>query len=281
MGDPKFPRRKYDAPSHPWQGERIKFERELVKKYGLKNKKELWRAQTLLRRFRHRSRVLQAQSRYGDEHAEKETEELLAKLGRQGMLPQEGATLDDVLSLDLEAILSRRLQTMAYVKGLGYSTNHARQLIVHGHIAIDGRKVTIPGYAVKRIEEGKIGYHEFSPLAHDMHPARPDVDAEVPAKPEDKPEEKTERAPIAAEKPKKEPEQAKGPEKKEPEKEVAKEEPKKAEGSTKEKKEPEKAKGPEKKEPEKAKDPEKKEPEKEVAKEEPKKAEGSTKEKEE
>ena len=270
MGDPKFPRRKYDAPSHPWQGERIKFERELVKKYGLKNKKELWRAQSLLRRFRHRSRVLQAQSRYGDEHAEKETEELLAKLGRQGMLPQEGATLDDVLSLDLEAILSRRLQTMAYVKGLGYSTNHARQLIVHGHIAIDGRKVTIPGYAVKRIEEGKIGYHEFSPLAHDMHPARPDVDAEVPAEPEDKPEEKTERAPIAAEKPKKEPEQAKGPEKKEPEQEVAKEEPKKAEESTKEKKEPEQAKGPEKKE-----------PEKEVAKEEPKKAEESTKEKEE
>ena len=248
MGDPKFPRRKYDAPSHPWQGERIKFERELVKKYGLKNKQELWRAQSLLRRFRHRSRVLQAQSRYGDEHAEKETEELLAKLGRQGMLPQEGATLDDVLSLDLEAILSRRLQTMAYVKGLGYSTNHARQLIVHGHIAIDGRKVTIPGYAVKRIEEGKIGYHEFSPLAHDMHPARPDVNAEVPAKPEDKPEEKTERAPIAAEKPKKE---------------------------------PEKAKGPEKKEPEQAKGPEKKEPEKEVSKEEPKKAEGSTKEKEE
>ncbi|MEE9489350.1 MAG: 30S ribosomal protein S4, partial [Thermoplasmata archaeon] len=136
MGDPKFPRRKYDSPSHPWQGERMKFERELVKKYGLKNKKELWRAQTLLRRFRQRSRVLQAQSRYGDEQAEKETEELLAKLGRQGMLPQEGATLDDVLALDLEAILSRRLQTMAYVKGLGHTPNHARQLIVHGHIAV-------------------------------------------------------------------------------------------------------------------------------------------------
>ncbi|MCK4366760.1 MAG: 30S ribosomal protein S4 [Thermoplasmata archaeon] len=247
MGDPKFPRRKYDSPSHPWQGERIKFERELVKKYGLKNKKELWRAQTLIRRFRQRSRVLQAQSRYGDEQAEKETEELLAKLGRQGLLPQEGATLDDVLALDLEAILSRRLQTMAYVKGLGYSPHHARQLIVHGHIAVDGRKVTIPGYTVKRIEEGKISYHEFSPLAHDMHPARPDVDMEVPAEPEDKPGEKAEKAPAAVkepakekaakEEPKEEPKEAKGPKKEEPEKQEAKEGPKEAEGATKEKEE--------------------------------------------
>ncbi|MFQ6106993.1 MAG: 30S ribosomal protein S4 [Thermoplasmata archaeon] len=176
MGDPKFPRRKYEAPSHPWQGERIKIEDEIVKKYGLKNKRELWRAQSLLRRLRQRSRILQAQRRYGDVQAEKETEEVLGKLGRLGVLPVEGATLDDVLALDVEAILSRRLQTMAYVKGLGYTPKHARQLIVHGHIAIGDRKVTVPGYLVKRIEEGKIGYHNFSPLSHDMHPARPDVE---------------------------------------------------------------------------------------------------------
>ncbi len=258
MGDPKFPRRKYDSPSHPWQGERIKSERELVKKYGLKNKRELWRAQSLIRRFRQRSRVLQAQSRYGDEQAEKETEELLAKLGRQGLLPQEGATLDDVLALDLEAILSRRLQTMAYVKGLGHTPNHARQLIVHGHIAIGGRKVTIPGYTVKRIEEGKIRYHEFSPLVHDMHPARPDVDMEAPAEPEDKPKEATKEAPAVAKEPKKEPEQAEKPEKKEAAK---KEEPKKERA--------------------KVKGPEKEEPEKQEAKEEPEKGKGATKEKEE
>ncbi|MFQ5909960.1 MAG: 30S ribosomal protein S4 [Thermoplasmata archaeon] len=201
MGDPKFPRRKYEAPSHPWQGERIKLENELLKKYGLKNKRELWRAQSLLRRFRQRSRILQAQSRYEDQQAEKETEELLTKLGRLGILPQEGATLDDVLALDIEAILSRRLQTMAYVKGLGYTPHHARQLIVHGHIAIGGRKVTIPGYTVKRIEEGKIGYHESSPLTHDMHPARPDVEAEASAEPKEEgpPAEKTREKPPAGE----------------------------------------------------------------------------------
>ncbi|MCK4455823.1 MAG: 30S ribosomal protein S4 [Thermoplasmata archaeon] len=277
MGDPKFPRRKYDSPSHPWQGERIKFERELVKKYGLKNKKELWRAQSLLRRFRQRSRILQAQSRYGDEQAEKETEQLLTKLGRQGMLPQEGATLDDVLALDLEAILSRRLQTMAYVKGLGYSPNHARQLIVHGHIAVDGRKVTIPGYTVKRIEEGKISYHEFSPLAHDMHPARPDVDMEVPAEPEDKPGEKTEKAPAAAKEPEKEKTEKAPAAAKEPEKEKTEKAPAASKEPEKEKTEKEEPK----EEPKEAKGPKKEEPEKQEAKEGPKEAEGATKEKEE
>ena len=52
MGDPKFPRRSFDTPSHPWQGERIKEEAILVKQYGLKSKKELWKAKTILRNLR-------------------------------------------------------------------------------------------------------------------------------------------------------------------------------------------------------------------------------------
>jgi len=46
MGKPKFSRKKYETPSHPWQEDRIKAENELVKKYGLKNKKEVWKART-------------------------------------------------------------------------------------------------------------------------------------------------------------------------------------------------------------------------------------------
>jgi len=176
LGDPKFSRRKYDKPTFPWEGDRIKAENELIKKYGLKNKKELWKAQTLLRNFRHRSRTLQAKVRYEDKQAEKEKEEMLKKLGYLGLLPLEGATLNDVLSLDVEAILSRRLQTLAYVKGLAYTTKQARQLIVHGHTAIGDRKMTVPGYLVKRDEENMIKYSPTSPLAHDMHPARPDME---------------------------------------------------------------------------------------------------------
>jgi small subunit ribosomal protein S4 len=185
MGDPKFSRRKYDKPTHPWQGDRIKMENELIKKYGLRNKKELWKAQSLLRRFRQRSRELQAKVRYEDKQAEKEREELLKKLGNLGLLPLEGATLNDVLSLDIEAILSRRFQTLAYVKGLAYSPKQSRQLIVHGHAAIGDRKVTIPGYYVKREEENLIRYSPESPLANDLHPARPDMEGPAARPPEE------------------------------------------------------------------------------------------------
>ncbi len=71
MGDPKFSRAHFERPSHPWEAERIKTENELLKKYGLKNKKELWRSQYALRRFRQRARELQALVRTGNKQAEK------------------------------------------------------------------------------------------------------------------------------------------------------------------------------------------------------------------
>jgi small subunit ribosomal protein S4 len=195
LGDPKFSRRKYEKPKHPWEGARIKAENELIKKYGLKNKKELWRAQSLLRNFRQRSRTLQAKVRYKDLQAEKEKDELLRKLGTMGLLPLEGATLNDVLSLDVEAILSRRLQTVTYIKGLAHTTKQARQLIVHGHTAVGDRKVTIPGYLVKRDEENMIRYSSDSPLAHDLHPARPDMEKIAPPPKEKEEEAKVEKEP--------------------------------------------------------------------------------------
>ena len=172
MGDPKFSRAKFERPSHPWEAERIKTENELLKKYGLKNKKELWRSQFTLRRFRQRARELQARVRTGDQQAEKEREQLLRRLGRLGLLPLEGTTLDDVLALDVEALLSRRLQTLAFLKGLAFTPRQARQFIVHGHVSVSGRRVTIPGYLVSRQDENVIVYDERSPIANDLHPVR-------------------------------------------------------------------------------------------------------------
>ena len=187
MGDPKFPRKKYDRPSHPWEAERIKAENELLKKYGLKNKKELWRAQSFLSSIRGRARELQALVRYGNKQAVKERDELMARLARLGLLPLEGATLDDVLALDTEAVLSRRLQTMAYVKGLAFNPRQARQFIVHGHMAVGGRTMRVPGYLVTRTEEDGIAYDGRSPLANDLHPARPGVQPVTVPGPEDEP----------------------------------------------------------------------------------------------
>ncbi|MDH4122782.1 MAG: 30S ribosomal protein S4 [Thermoplasmata archaeon] len=173
MGDPKFSRRKYDTPSHPWRAERIKTETELQKRYGLKNKRELWKAQSMVRTFRSRSRDLQARLRTGEKQAEIETKQLLEKCGRLGLLPAEGTTLNDVLSITLENILSRRFQTMVYQMGLAYTQEQARQFITHGHIAIKGRIVTIPGYIVRRVEENVISYAPTSPISNELHPIRP------------------------------------------------------------------------------------------------------------
>jgi len=200
MGDPKFSRRKYDTPAHPWEGDRIKEENELLMKYGLKNKRELWRAKSYVRTLRAQSRELQARLRSGDPQAKKETDQLLTRCARLNLLTQEGATLNDVLILNVEAVLSRRLQTVLYRKGLAYTPKQARQLIVHGHAAIGPRRVTIPGYIVRRGEEELVQYHETSPIANDLHPMRPkpeDVKAKLEAEDAKKEEAKPEDIKVA------------------------------------------------------------------------------------
>ena len=206
MGDPKFSRAKYERPSHPWEAERIKAENELLKKYGLKNKKELWRSQYALRRFRQRARELQARVRTRDTQAEKEREQLLRRLGRLGLLPLEGTTLDDVLTLDVESVLSRRLQTLTFLKGLAFTPRQARQFVVHGHVSVSGRRVTIPGYLVSRTEENTILYDERSPISSDLHPVRQSGQVPVPPAPEgmdeaEEPEESEGPAPAEPGKP--------------------------------------------------------------------------------
>lgn len=175
MGKPKFSRKKYETPSHPWQEDRIKAENELVKKYGLKNKREVWKARTKLSRYREQARDLLAKVKGEDIQGKKETEQLLVHLNRLNILPP-NSSLDDVLALDIESILSRRLQTLSYLKGLANTPDQARQLITHGHIALGDRRVTIPGYMVTKDEEEQIGYTKDSPLNDAMHPARPRTD---------------------------------------------------------------------------------------------------------
>jgi len=172
MGDPKFSRKSYDTPSHPWQGERIKAENEVVRQFGLKNKTEVWKADTLLRNFRKQSRELQSRLRTGDAQAKIEADALIAKCARMGVLPVTGGDLNAILVLQNSDILSRRLQTIVFQKGLATTIKQARQLINHGHIFVDGHKVTVPGYIVLREEEGSVEYNPASPFTDEMHPMR-------------------------------------------------------------------------------------------------------------
>ncbi|MFH8080334.1 MAG: 30S ribosomal protein S4 [Candidatus Aenigmatarchaeota archaeon] len=149
-------RNTYRKPRKPWDKARIEEEKKLMKKYGLRRKKEIWRAEALLRSFRQRARNLSAKRN------EEEEKKLLDKLYRLGLL-EKGAKLNDVLSLTVEDILERRLQTIVAKKGLANTPKQARQYIVHGHIGINGRRIKFPGMLVTRDVEDKISYYNFEP----------------------------------------------------------------------------------------------------------------------
>lgn len=173
MGQPKFPRKKYDTPNHPWQGDRIKEEHEIVRKFGLANKREIWKAQTRLREIRGQARGLVSRTRVADDtQASKEAGALLTKLYRQGYTG-EGTTLNEVLGMDLERILNRRLQSQVYLKGMARTMKQARQFVNHGCILIGDRRVTVPSYVVRREEEDLITFDATKSVANDDHPVRP------------------------------------------------------------------------------------------------------------
>jgi small subunit ribosomal protein S4 len=158
MGDPKKPRKKYSAPKHPWRSEQLSQELYILGTYGLRNKRELWKAHTELSRIRKQARMLLAAPQ---EIRVKKEKELLSSLNNMGIVDLKSG-LDDVLSLTVENLLERRLQTVVWRKGIALSPYQARQLITHGHIMIGDKTVTRPGYIVKRDEYDKVRLSESS-----------------------------------------------------------------------------------------------------------------------
>lgn len=57
---------------------------------------------------------------------------------------------------NLLILLERRLDNVVYQLGIASSRTQARQLVRHGHILIDGKKVDIPSYLVKIDQEVKL-----------------------------------------------------------------------------------------------------------------------------
>ena len=53
---------------------------------------------------------------------------------------------------NLLTLLERRLDNVVYRLGFARSRREARQLVAHGHIRVNGRKVDIPSYTVKEGE---------------------------------------------------------------------------------------------------------------------------------
>ncbi|MEO6867167.1 MAG: 30S ribosomal protein S4 [Gaiellales bacterium] len=85
---------------------------------------------------------------------------------------REGITGENLLRL-----LEQRLDNVVYRLGFGASRAQARQLIRHGHFAVNGRRVTIPSFQVKQGDELKLKHER----AKDVILSATDLVASVPA----------------------------------------------------------------------------------------------------
>ena len=66
---------------------------------------------------------------------------------------QRAALRKGVTGQMLLQMLERRLDSVVYRLGFGASRNQARQFVRHGHIRVNGQKVTIPSYLLKPGDE--------------------------------------------------------------------------------------------------------------------------------
>ena len=143
---PKRKRKKYSRPRKPFDKFRILEENELVKKYGLKNKREIWKADAAIGRIRNLAKQLITKS-------DEEKNAFVERLQKKGFQVEK---LADALALNKEDWFKRRLQTMIFVKKLANTPKQARQLVVHKHIKVENKVVNIPSYQVNLEKEHEI-----------------------------------------------------------------------------------------------------------------------------
>ena len=152
MGDTKNFRRVWKKPKRPLNFDLKMDELKILGTFGLKTKRELWKARTELSRVRNQARSLLALRQDVREQKEPILMNSLSKVG----YVQSDATLDDVLNLEINDFLGRRLQTIVQKKFYFKTPYQARQAVSHGHVLIGDQIVNIPSYLVKVDEEDKV-----------------------------------------------------------------------------------------------------------------------------
>ncbi|MBT4387922.1 30S ribosomal protein S4 [Candidatus Woesearchaeota archaeon] len=168
MGDPKKRKKTYQKPKHPWNKDRISSEHDLVKEFGLKNKKELWKMQAKLSSFKRQAKQLVIDN---SNQGELEKNNLMGKVKRLGLL-SETQNLVDILALTVRDILQRRLQSIIVKSGLSRTMKQSRQFIVHRHVSVNEIKVDVPSFLVSVTDEEKISFSPRSNLSDENHPER-------------------------------------------------------------------------------------------------------------
>jgi small subunit ribosomal protein S4 len=138
--------KKYSKPRRAYDKQRIEQEDGLVKQYGLKSKREIWKSEAAIKDIRERAKSLLTKS-------DEEQKKFIDKLNIMGFRVE---NIADILALNKEDYLKRRLQSIIVKQKIANTPKHARQLIAHKHIAINGKKINSPSYVVRTDEEDKI-----------------------------------------------------------------------------------------------------------------------------
>ena len=139
--------KKYSRPKRPFDKARIEEEVKIKKKYGLKNKREIWKAEAKVSIIRQKAKRLIKSN-------PKEKNVLFSRLQKIGL---KISSIADVLGLDKTDYLERRLQTVISKKGLASTAKAARQMITHKKILVNNSVVDSPSYIVPVEYEDKIG----------------------------------------------------------------------------------------------------------------------------
>ncbi|MEK6840346.1 MAG: 30S ribosomal protein S4 [Nanoarchaeota archaeon] len=138
--------KSYSRPKRPFDKSRIEEEAKIKEEYGLKNKKEIWKADSQIKSVREKAKKLIS----AGHEKQKALLERLKKIGFKA------GSISDILSLEKKDYLNRRLQTIVFKKRLARSPKHARQMIVHKKILVNGRIIDSPSYLVPVGFEEKI-----------------------------------------------------------------------------------------------------------------------------
>lgn len=124
----------------------IKSENDLIKKYGLKSRREVWRADYTIGKIRNLAKKLITAS-------EEKQKQFVEKLTNKGF---NVGSIADVLSLNKEDRLKRRIQSILVSKGLARTHKQARQMITHKHVKINGNIIASPRHLTTLEEEGTV-----------------------------------------------------------------------------------------------------------------------------
>lgn len=153
--------KQYSKPKRPYDAARIEEEVKIKKEYGLKNKREIWKADAKVRVMRQKAkRLIKA--------TKDEQEALFKRLQKMGL---DVSSISDVLGLDKTDYLSRRLQTVIFKKRIASTVKSARQMITHKKIIVNGNVVDSPSYIVPVSYEEKIEVKTKKPSAKPVEAA--------------------------------------------------------------------------------------------------------------